>query len=280
MKKLVLGLGFLFTFNFLFPREALARLDELSARQASEEQLINLWGFGPPNSQINLLAGSRNLNQAESDRSGFFLFKQIPLTLAPFCLQAVKENLSTPPLCLPPPASNTSQIENILLPPLLSLSIGKTAVNQPILAKGFTFPRSNLQIFLFQEKNGADFSFPISPLFAAEGAPLKIISDENGYFEFTLPTQTPSTYRVFVGSNFLNNPSPKSTILTFYVLPYWKIFLEELKALLLFSISWFGQLAPAEKVLILEIPLFSFLFLRAFQRLLLKSLIQREVEKL
>jgi hypothetical protein len=270
---------------FLFPQPARAK------------EGLTVSGYGPPSSSVYLWLGSKTESQTESDKSGFFIFHELFLSegAEPLCLLAQKENLATPPLCLTPPSSSTGNLEDILLPPLLSLSTGKVGTNQPLMASGFTFPKTNVRLFLFKENSRRFFisrlpaealakeGFP--PLSApgdtsaAESSPLTVKSDNNGYFELYLPTATPATYRIFVGSEFLTNPSPRSNLLTFYVLSYWETLGETLKWLLGIAANWFRlTLTDAERVLIFTFPLLLLLFFRVSQRWLASLIIEKKLD--
>lgn len=199
-----------------------------------------LTGWASPYAEVSL--SSQGLERKTTcDGSGFFAFYFIPVpnNLGELCLIAQDVNqLPSFPNCLAPPPKNMSlKIENVLLPPTISLASGKIPVGRTTKASGMTFPNSDVDVFMFTEKNWTIVAWiknvgaglvPARTLFNIGrplGSPLQIIktayaaglpiyrirSNENGYFEFSLPANTPSNNRVFATANFASGTNPRES---------------------------------------------------------------------
>ena len=130
------------------------------------------------------------------------------------------------------------------MPPTLKIDRGKIAKGETVAAQGYTTPNSEVVPFLFEEHSRlrlfpiSNFQlrsnklrlFPISNIYAAEVPKPQVKSDQNGFYQLNLPSEEIGKNRIFVGSIFLSNPSPKSTTLVFDVLSWWRMILEKLMA--------------------------------------------------
>jgi len=273
----------------IFPGQTLggniAFESQVSARIG--EKMLNLSGYTSPFAQVTLYLDDQVPQKTIANSLGFFIFADIFLPQNPPipCLVAVDtDDLATPPLCLARlPANADSNVENILLPPTISVGQEKIPEGNTIAARGATFPNSKVRMFLFRkEKPRQLFPFNFKFLaFAMEGPPLEVKSDDRGYFEFNLPSTYPTTYRIFLGSERQDNPSPKSNTLTFYVLSFWEHFWERLKQFFLCLANLLYQIiTDPEKIIFLEIPLLCFLILHVIYRTLVDSLVYRERGKI
>jgi len=184
-----------------------------------------------------------------ADETGFFIFTSVPFPDIPeeLCLISQDVNqLPSFPLCLAPPSQNkNTEIKDILLSPSISLEESKISAGKTTKASGMTFPRSPVQVYLFTEKHLSfwvritkNFQF-IRSAFAANFPVYETESNENGYFEFSLPSSEPSTNHLFVSAIFnlpmgvnpaesAQNPresqsysSPKSNTLSFQIIGLW-----------------------------------------------------------
>lgn len=217
-----------------------------------------------------------------ANETGFFIFTSVPFPDIPeeLCLISQDVNqLPSFPLCLAPPSQNqNTEIKDILLSPSISLEESKISTGKTTKASGMTFPSSPVQVYLFTEKDLSFWArisvvFPfLSPItsrlslityhfsprsaYAANFPVYETKSNENGYFEFSLPSSSPSNNRLFVtttfnltmGANpresaqnpreFQLYPSPKSNTLSFQIMGFWEL----LQLLWKYLLSWIASL--------------------------------------
>ncbi|MGB9637581.1 MAG: hypothetical protein ACPLY7_02170, partial [Microgenomates group bacterium] len=217
--------------------------------------ITSLSGWASPFAEVSL-SSEGVARKTVADETGFFAFNSISLPDAPkeLCLISQDVNqLPSYPLCLPPPPRNQNiEIQDVLLSPTLSLESGKILVGKTAKASGMTVPDSEVEVYLFVEKNYHSYNlykiynlFSPSPAEAANFPIYETKSNANGYFEFSLPASAPSNNRLFVTTVFsptkgipsvpnhqsliTNYSSPKSNTLSFQVLGLWgllKLFLQ------------------------------------------------------
>ncbi len=155
------------------------------------------------------------------------------------------------------------------MPPTLKIDKGKIAKGETVAAQGYTTPRSEVIPYLFEEK--PRFRFP--RIFAAEVPKPQVKSDQNGFYQLNLPSEEIGKNRIFVGSIFLSNPSPKSTTLVFDVLSWWRMILERIIAFLT-NLFWLliKFLTTPEGIIIAEVLLIAtFVYLIISKRKTKKS---------
>lgn len=122
------------------------------------------------------------------------------------------------------------------MPPTLTLAKGKMLSGETVAAQGRTTPNSEVTPYLFEER--PIFSFlntkykildTFAPkVFAAEVPKPLVKSDQKGSYQLNLPTSITGTKRIFIGSTFLGNPSPKSNTLVFNVFSWWQMILQQI----------------------------------------------------
>ncbi|MFZ5366529.1 MAG: hypothetical protein ACOZBZ_04610 [Patescibacteria group bacterium] len=287
-KLCLLLLSFLFfLLSSFFNRPALATESVQVTATVPYWWWLELTGWTSPFAQVELTMEQVIKRITTADDQGKFTFRiALPRTLTPFCLIATDvSNISSHPLCLaPPPPEFDILIKEVVMPPTLSLSKGKIAKGETVPAQGYTTPNSEVVPYLFEEKprpvlpfvfgfysntthgatlgGQARFRLPlitnyqllITPALAAEVPKPKVLSDQNGFYQFNLPTEELGKNRVFVGSIFLNNPSPKSTTLVFDVLSWWRMLIEKIIAFLTNLFWWLVRfLTTPEGIIITEI---------------------------
>ncbi len=189
---------------------------------------LELTGWTSPYASVELSMEQVVKRVTTADSEGRFTFRiALPRTLAPFCLIATDvSNISSHPLCLaPPPPEFDILIKEVVMPPTLKIDRGKIAKGETVAAQGYTTLNSEVVPYLFEEKPRG-FRFP--RVFAAEVPKPQVKSDQNGFYQLNLPTSEIGKNRIFVGSIFLANPSPKSTTLVFDVLSWWRMILERI----------------------------------------------------
>lgn len=202
-----------------------------------------------------------------ADNRGYFIFYSLPVPDDPkeLCLAADDvQQLSSFPVCLaPPPRNRNIQITDVLLSPTISIETSKIPSGKTAKASGMTFPGSKVNVYLFTERNLSFWakitqSIPFFSLLTSHFSPsiahaanfpiYETKSNENGYFEFSLPANFPSNNRLFVSSVFSPPPlltpdsqlatqlhpeynSPKSNTLYFQVIGLWELFKRFLQTL-------------------------------------------------
>lgn len=174
--------------------------------------------------------GNVNLTTVANDQGVFhFTNALMPPTTGDFCFTSIDTaHIASPPLCFaPPPASTRTQIKGIILPPSLTIDKDVFKQGEMVTAQGKTAPDSEIKVFLFEDENPSLIELLdafIPQVFAREGPALTITSNAQGDFDFNLPSFKSTAWRLFVGTQktqFGQNPSPKSNILSFASLSWW-----------------------------------------------------------
>lgn len=190
--------------------------------------VLSIYGYGPANSNVNL-NGIGVSGNTTSDDKGFFRFEEIysyTFVYPELCIQAVdSESRVTQPSCIPAlPALNKipKSVGPVMLSPTISINSNNIVVGDELLASGFTIPNSKLDIHIAREEGrrtslGSRTSL-VKTAHAYNIPTYQIESDEKGEFEFSLPTQTSTSYKIFATSTVGESYSAKSTTLTFSVL--------------------------------------------------------------
>lgn len=200
----------------LFPQPVFA---EISLSASIGENEIKLTGFSSPDSKIEL-ENYKTYDQTYSDDTGYFEFNTLlPKNPTDLCLTSTDNNKrKTIPVCIPPPPAENydTEIGPIILPPTLSINNENINPGEIIYSSGQSIPDSEVNIY-FYKVNDAAPSFPKAV--QAYSLPIfKTKTNQNGHFEFNLPTAYSSDYRLFATVNYKKNPSPKSLTLT-YTMP-------------------------------------------------------------
>lgn len=218
---------------------------------------LRLFGYTSADSLVQVL-GVRTYAQGTSDRSGYFLFKDISVAkeAREICISAIDtERRSSFPLCIAlPDTVKPAEIGPLLLSPTLSLSEANIWQNQQAGLSGMTIPESEVTVSFFEVSDAAEARvghgvqenagpaasaslFSLVPkAFAAEVPVLTTKADRKGRFSVNLPSSRSQTYRVFAKAIYKDSPTPKSQTLTFdigaitdyfvqFVLPYLILYL-------------------------------------------------------
>lgn len=196
-------------------------------------KIEKLTGWSSPFSEITL-SSRYTFRKTSADETGFFVFYEIPIDEnRELCLIAQDVNMFPSfPLCLAPLVENQDIIvENVLLSPTISLESNQILSGKTTKASGMTFPNSLVDVYFFTD-NSFTIWWKISNFFQrinlfktaeAMGLPrYRINSNTNGYFEFSLPPNSPSESRLYVASILKTfGDSPKSNTLSFQAFNPW-----------------------------------------------------------
>ena len=164
--------------------------------RVGEYQIGILSGWASPYAEVNL-NGQGTARKTLADENGYFEFLFIPVkkSYGELCLTSQDVNrVPTLPVCLPaiPPTDNV-EIIGVLLPPTISLDKAKILHGGSTKASGMTLPNSPVDVYLFENKR-----LNLIPSVFAMGLPkYSVRSNENGYYEFSLPAAQPSKNRLF-----------------------------------------------------------------------------------
>ena len=114
---------------------------------------LRLFGYTSADSLVQVL-GVRTYAQGTSDRTGYFLFKDITIALEAkeICISAIDtERRSSFPLCIALPNTlKPTEIGPLLLSPTLSLSEANIWQNQQAGLSGMTIPESEVIVSFFE----------------------------------------------------------------------------------------------------------------------------------
>lgn len=183
---------------------------------------LELTGWTSPWAQVELTMGQAIARMTTANDEGQFTFRiPLPRELGHFCLIATDvSRTSSSPLCLPPPPPEvTVVVKQVVMPPTLKIDKGKILKEETAAAQGYTTPNSPVTPFIFEPKSWRRTAL------AAEAPKPPIKSDQSGFYQFNLPSNTLGRNRIFTGSTFLNNPSPKSNTLAYDILTWWRMLL-------------------------------------------------------
>lgn len=216
---------------FCFPQQICADPPPVSYKVTVSatigEPILTIFGYTSPQALVKL-DGFRTADHVISDTTGYFRFEKVYLPLADpnypeLCLTSVdtQSRLANFPTCLPSLPSGRLNIivGPVLLPPTISLEKGDFLASQQVVAKGSTIPNAKVKIYLANNLH-KKLSL-IKPAEAYSLPSLETISDGNGNFEFNLPADQPSLWRLFASAEFAGSPTPKSNTLIFKILTWW-----------------------------------------------------------
>jgi len=245
-KSLVL-LSFLLIFEFLtfaFPSSTQAITNpisyEITVSTSIGEGRLTLFGYTSPNA-LAQLQGRQIAEEVIAGENGFFFFDRVFLPkpnpqYPELCLNSIDtQSRISFPNCLPPLPTGPFDISigPVLLPPTFTLTKGSFLPKEQIVASGLTIPNSNVIIYLANDATKKSFLSRLVPEAFAYNLPqYQTQADQNGRFEFNLPTIKRSNWKIFAGANWQNFPTPKSNTLNFKIQSWWEWFLSRIISLL------------------------------------------------
>lgn len=189
---------------------------------------IRIYGLTSPNSMV-VAEGTRTFGQSVSNHTGNFIIDNLALSpeVQEICLHTIdKDQRISYPLCLPSlPVLNKKNLGPVILPPTLSLSHNYFHIGQNAFATGQSLPSSVISVFLFNSRSDSKIET------------LGVSTDENGKFNFKLPTNLNTGWRVYAAGSFEDNPIPKSHTLYFYVNTKTNIIISKILPILLWLIT-------------------------------------------
>ena len=249
------------------------------------EYYLTLSGWTSPAALVTLSSSANSLSgRVTADQNGFFIFRFVflPNTVGELCLIAQDTSgQASPPLFLPEPANNqNTTIANILMPPTLNLSTGVVTNEETAIASGRTFPDSRVRVYLYSQPETTLWQIiqetVVKSVFAKTVPFLDIQSDTEGDFEFNLPSAEAAEQKVFVASFLKPNlagfkeeepASPKSFTLSFKSLSFWEKIAYLFGLILIQAYLWLRAIIDDPvKIIWLEIPILSFLFVKILLR--------------
>jgi len=254
------------TFQSVIEGEATPTPTEIPT-SPTEKIPFKIFGYAPSSTFVSLI-GKNTLELTSANESGYFEFNNVPLPeikgevgfYPELCIQAYFQESSTQPTCLAPlPVGNKSyEIGPVVLSPILIIEKGETTTNSQIKAIGKTTPNTEVSIFLAKEEqktNILDIIDKIKLIKTVSAYYLpkyQTVSDVNGNFEFNLPTESPSRWRIFAASLFQGQNSPKSNTLSFLVVSQALEFIQKTVSFVTFLLSKrFFNVIFAETIIVL-----------------------------
>jgi hypothetical protein len=232
------------------------------------EPVLRLWGYGPPNSRIEI-SGERVADFTYSRTDGYFDLSNVFLpqisdaSYPELCLSAI-DSISrvTPPTCIPPLPTNefSYDIGPVILPPTLSLTKETTSTFSQAGASGTTIPNSEVKIVLAEDSSNSKLSnfTLVVPAKAYYIPDYTTHSNDRGNFSFNLPDNSPKTWHIFAITSYSQGTlSPKSNTLKFEVVSPITIGLVNTWALLL-------SLLTMQNLIIVEIAIILLIIMAIF----------------
>jgi len=185
------------------------------------KKAVKIYGYGPSMAKV-YLNGIGISEHTVSNDIGYFSFPKIYAKGHKFpelCIQAVDSNdLTTQPSCIPatqPGSFVPEYIGPVYLSPTVFIEKNNPVTGESISGRGSVIPGA--KVFLNVSKDESSKISLVKPVFAYKIPSFEIVPDEKGNFEFSLPTQASSDYRIFVFSKIGDVDSAKSNTLKFSV---------------------------------------------------------------
>lgn len=191
------------------------------------EPILTIFGYTSPQALVKL-DGFRTADHTLSDSTGYFRFEKVYLPLAnpnypELCLTSIdtQSRLSNFPTCLPslPTGRLDITVGPVLLPPTLSLAKGDFLPSEQVIARGSTIPNAKVIVYLANDLGKKLALIRSAQAYSLSG--YETIADGRGNFEFNLPADQPSFWRLFASAEFAGSPTPKSNTLVFRILNWW-----------------------------------------------------------
>jgi hypothetical protein len=201
------------------------------------ESRLTLFGYTSPQALVQL-EGQQVAEEVVAEQNGFFFFDRIFLPkpnpqYPELCLTSIDtQSRISFPNCLPPLPTEPFNINigPVLLPPTFTLAKGSFLPKEQIVAEGLTIPNSEVMIYLANDMAKKSFISRLVPAAFAYTLPqYQTQADQNGRFEFNLPTIKKASWKIFAGANWQNSPTPKSNTLNFKIQSWWEWFWARIK---------------------------------------------------
>lgn len=230
----------LLTSYFLNPKSSLAvsipKSVSISAQIGSK---VSIYGYSAPNSKIDLFSSNANISTF-SNKFGYWQFYQVylPPIASEMCFYLTdNQNLSAPPTCIPTPPANdfTSNIGPIILPPTIAINSAEISPNSTVASSGQSIPNTPIQIHFFNQSQITPFPKTAN---AYSLPALDILTDKNGFFNFSLPTAYSTSYKFFASNHHPDlGPSPISHTLNLSLPSFWQLYQQIIITLAFFFIT-------------------------------------------
>src|SRR3990167_1104012 len=126
------------------------------------DSFLHLWGYTAPDSIVQLL-GIRTYAHTSANRSGYFLFDEIPIAkqAKEVCISSIdSERRVSFPQCINIPKGKNSEIGPLFLSPTLSISHRVIYTKTAAYASGRTIPNQKVEVSLFVLKDMNSLRFP------------------------------------------------------------------------------------------------------------------------
>jgi len=230
------------SFSFPAPTQAITNPlpYEITISASIGESRLTLFGYTSPNALVQL-DGQRVSEEVIAGQNGYFFFDRIFLPrpnpqYPELCLTSIDtQSRISFPNCLPPLPTEPFNINigPVLLPPTFTLAKGSFLPKEQIVAEGLTIP--NLEVIIYLANDAAKKSFIsrlIPEAFAYTLPQYQTQADQNGRFEFNLPTIKKANWKIFAGAIWQNSPTPKSNTLNFKIQSWLEWFWSKVISLL------------------------------------------------
>ncbi len=220
-------IALLFAYFFLAsPSLALDSSSPVSVSAFIGQGMVTIFGYTSPLSKVELTSFNV-LAYTQSQLDGYFEFNQAILPNHPsdLCLRSIdSNNLSTKPICLPPPPDINfhTDMGPVILPPTLALDSSSPQAYQSISLSGQSIPDSVVQLNFYQ-KDDSPALLPKSAL-ALAIPKLTLSTDSKGNWSTNLPTAYSTSYRFYASVLYQDSPSPLSNSLLYQLPSLWYFF--------------------------------------------------------
>ncbi len=194
---------------------------------ATGDKQFQLFGLTSPGARV-VIENPGIRSETFADAAGNFRFKYLFLSQfkEDICLVAYDtSNRSTPPLCVPPPGTDSlDQIGPVLLPPSTSISAGDAYIGDSVTLSGQTLPSVDVKLSLFTDELQQGKKLSLIPAAYAYSIPtVDLKSDGKGNYSITLPTAGSQFLRMFSRAFYGGNSTPKGLTLALNIFPIWML---------------------------------------------------------
>lgn len=193
-RLLCLLLSFIFFTSALFSATTFAATTTVGAKVG--EFTLSISGFVSPSASVTMRDGTTFYTSVTADQNGNFSISGLVIKsgFSGFCLYIIdKARLGDSSACFTfPPATGNINMQNIFLPPTISLSQATVTTGTQVIVTGYTMPAALVTVYL-----GTSYSYITT-------------ANSAGYYQFKLNNISAGNYTVSVTASYQGRRSEVS----------------------------------------------------------------------
>lgn len=204
-------------------------------RGFQETRSLTIFGYTSPKALV-VLENELSPQSTTAQIDGYYEIKDaiIPLHQREACISAYDSfGRLTTPICIPLSdysIDKDDRIGPVVLSPTISSDKGNYFIGDDSVISGQTIPNSKVYISIYQDTKTKLSLIPNTYAFSIPE--IETLSDKDGNYSVSFPTNHASNYRVFIRSSLNEDFSPKSNTLYIQVYPFYMYFIAFIKFVL------------------------------------------------